>query len=562
MESARQKSEQTKSEPVSGRSPKTLTPVTTSSRQTVIFSDAQPPAVQLQPVVRPSQAVIQPAIQTKLTVNEPGDQYEQEADRLADRVMRMPDSNIPLQHKCSSAAGGPGTPSLESVRHSAQLRRSITPTDMSSAEPPAIVHDVLRSSGQPLNESTRAFLEPRFGHDFADVRVHTDSRAAESARAVEAQAYTVGRDVVFGAGQYAPEATQGRQLLAHELAHVVQQRGQPAGVVQCFRVTATASVPSMVIEDWSTNRVPAKWSQLRNKLTLRDRTLNQRLAILNASDPAVPILNGLLSRWPFFRTNLAPTSGFDPAAGTLPAATAIAAARTDELSNRSALSGTANRFVRAAITEFVTALDAYLADRTRLDGERTEFHRFDPLFTAPDVTTLLGAIPHANFTTADVKALVGQETADLTNINVHGITTGRPGITTSHPNRHGFHGLGQHSATARNEAITWAAANGVVIPPTPDPRHDPALSIQLTAAYFGRVMDMLWPGLPNPKPAGDELKKLVFAAYNGGPTNVTAAARSFLNHRTVAYTWTDIKMQPTISAQMRNYVEDIVHRLS
>lgn len=512
------------------------------------FSDAQPPAVLLRPLVRPTHAVIPPPIQTKLTVNEPGDQHEQEADRMADQVMRMSDSNVHLQH--------------QSAGHSAQLRRTVTPAGTSSsAEAPGIVHDVLRSSGQPLNESTRAFLEPRFGHDFSDVRVHTDSRAADSARAVDALAYTIGRDVVFGAGQYAPEATQGRQLLAHELAHVVQQRGRPASVVQCFRVTATASVSSLVIDEWSTTRLPAKWTQLGNKLTIRDQTISQRRALLNASDPAVAILTDLLNRWPSFRTNLASTS-FDPATGTLPAAADIASARTDELSNRSSLTGTANRFVRNSIREFVTALDAYLADRTRLDAERTEFHRFDSLFRDPDVGTLLGAISQATFTRADVKALVGQETADLTNINVHGITTGRPGITTSRPNRHGFHGLGQHSAAARNEAITWAAANGVVIPPTPDPRHDPASSIKLTAAYFGRVMDMLWPNLPSPKPAGDELKKLVFAAYNGGPANVTAAARSFLSGRTVAYTWNDIKMQPTISAQMRNYVQDIVTRLS
>jgi len=87
----------------------------------------------------------------------------------------------------------------------------------------AMVHDMLSSSSQYLPESTRAFMEPRFGYDFSRVRVHTDAQAAESARAVKALAYTVGRDVVFGVGQYAPETTMGKRLLAHELAHVVQQ---------------------------------------------------------------------------------------------------------------------------------------------------------------------------------------------------------------------------------------------------------------------------------------------------------------------------------------------------
>ena len=88
---------------------------------------------------------------------------------------------------------------------------------------PRIVHDVLRSPGQPLDASARSFMEPRFGHDFSGVRVHADDRAATSARAVNALAYTVGRDVVFGAGQYAPGTIAGKRLLAHELTHVVQQ---------------------------------------------------------------------------------------------------------------------------------------------------------------------------------------------------------------------------------------------------------------------------------------------------------------------------------------------------
>jgi len=88
---------------------------------------------------------------------------------------------------------------------------------------PPIVHEALHSHDHPLDEATRADMEPRFGFDFSRVRVHADAQAAESAREVNALAYTVGRDVVFGAGQYAPGTLSGRRLLAHELAHVVQQ---------------------------------------------------------------------------------------------------------------------------------------------------------------------------------------------------------------------------------------------------------------------------------------------------------------------------------------------------
>jgi hypothetical protein len=87
---------------------------------------------------------------------------------------------------------------------------------------PTIVHEVLSSPGRPLDAATRTFMEPRFGHDFSRVRVHTDSRAAESADAVNALAYTVGRDVVFSNGQYAPQTDTGKRLLAHELAHTIQ----------------------------------------------------------------------------------------------------------------------------------------------------------------------------------------------------------------------------------------------------------------------------------------------------------------------------------------------------
>jgi hypothetical protein len=103
------------------------------------------------------------------------------------------------------------------------LQRKAAPTGYLFAVPP-IVHEVLNSSGQPLNSETRVLMEPKFAHDFSSVRVHTDAKAAESARAVNALAYTIGRDVVFGAGQYAPATREGRKLIAHELTHVEQQR--------------------------------------------------------------------------------------------------------------------------------------------------------------------------------------------------------------------------------------------------------------------------------------------------------------------------------------------------
>lgn len=99
---------------------------------------------------------------------------------------------------------------------------SVTP----GAVPP-IVHEVLQSPGKPLDAHTRATMEPKFVHDFSQVRVHEDAKAAASAQAVNALAYTVGKDVVFGAGQFAPTSSEGTKLLAHELTHVVQQSSNP-----------------------------------------------------------------------------------------------------------------------------------------------------------------------------------------------------------------------------------------------------------------------------------------------------------------------------------------------
>lgn len=132
-----------------------------------------------------------------------------------------------LQRKC--ACGNYGTGECDKCRNKAgTLQRSAT-TRSGPLAIPSIVNDVLNSSGQPLDAGTRERMEPRFGRDFSNVRVHTDSRAAESAQAVDALAYTVGRDMVFGAGQYAPETSSGQRLMAHELTHVMQQSASSSG---------------------------------------------------------------------------------------------------------------------------------------------------------------------------------------------------------------------------------------------------------------------------------------------------------------------------------------------
>lgn len=164
-------------------------------------------------------------IQTKLTVNKPSDGFEQEADRVADQVMRMTAPAPAIQRKCSSCAAEEEKVQRKCVECEEEKKTGLQRKEAGAGPQfaPPSVHDVLNSSGQPLDPVTRTFMEPRFGYDFSGVRVHRDAKAAGSAAAVNALAYTVGRSVVFGAGQYVPQSDSGRRLIAHELAHVIQQ---------------------------------------------------------------------------------------------------------------------------------------------------------------------------------------------------------------------------------------------------------------------------------------------------------------------------------------------------
>lgn len=172
------------------------------------------------------------AVQTKLAISRPDDIHEREADQVAEQVMRMPESV--LQH----AAGYAGERvTCETLRPgSADEPKHTRPGGRDQVSSQRSVNEALVAPGRPLDSLTRAYMEPRFGHDFSHVRVHMGGGAAElSSQLLGSRAYTVGHDIVFGAGEYAPEANEGRRLLAHELTHVVQQastvgaRGQRTG---------------------------------------------------------------------------------------------------------------------------------------------------------------------------------------------------------------------------------------------------------------------------------------------------------------------------------------------
>ncbi len=161
-----------------------------------------PPSVAAAPQAAVPQAVA-PQAMPQLVVSGADEPFEREADRLASRIAAAPDAALqPL--RAPSVTGG-------------------------RAEAPPIVGEALRAPGRPLDAATRTFAERRLGHDLGAVRIHADGPAAASAAALDAQAFTVGDDVSFAAGRYAPATSEGRGLLVHELVHVVQNaRGGPA----------------------------------------------------------------------------------------------------------------------------------------------------------------------------------------------------------------------------------------------------------------------------------------------------------------------------------------------
>ena len=155
-------------------------------------------------------------LQAKLAVNAPGDSYELEADRIADQVIAAP----------AHSKVGDTSP---------RIQRFAGQTSAKTGTAPDSVDRVLASSGRPLDKALQRDMSQCFGYDFSRVRVHSGGAAEQSARDVNAHAYTVGHNIVFGAGQFSPETQVGRRLLAHELTHVVQQ-STPAA-------TSTVAVP-------------------------------------------------------------------------------------------------------------------------------------------------------------------------------------------------------------------------------------------------------------------------------------------------------------------------------
>jgi len=186
-----------------------------------------------------------PVVQAKLTVNTPGDMYEQEADAMADRVMRMSSNETvkpvtgligkSLQRKCAHCA------EEEKRRKPVMRKAEAGSAGMSVSSSFASSLNATKGGGSPLPQGTRSFMENAFSADFSEVRVHTDGNAAEMSKRINAKAFTHGNDIYFNERQYNLDSVEGKHLLAHELTHTVQQQSGESSVIQKQSAPATAA---------------------------------------------------------------------------------------------------------------------------------------------------------------------------------------------------------------------------------------------------------------------------------------------------------------------------------
>jgi outer membrane protein OmpA-like peptidoglycan-associated protein len=263
--------------------------------------------------------------QPKLSINQPNDVYEQEADHMADRVMRMTDPALNLnnffkptniiQRKCqhceeeekhvhrkenSTSTIQCKCKACEEKEKQVHRKESGGSEVQGSSELDSYVSS-LSSSGHGLSQGSRSFFEPRFGQDFSSVRIHADSVAAKSAQSINALAYTTGNNIVFNSGQYSPESSSGKQLMAHELTHVVQQTG---GKSQVQRQAAGAA--GAIKEHGDITQVPAEVAagcNIAQTSPADEQRINYATSSFSLNDTTKATLDDFVRRWTADGTN-------------------------------------------------------------------------------------------------------------------------------------------------------------------------------------------------------------------------------------------------------------------
>jgi Domain of unknown function (DUF4157) len=242
-------------------------------------------------------------IQAKLTVGQPGDLYEQEADRVADAVMRMSEPTVSgvLTH---SSAIQPMQIQRMCTECTREEEEKIHPKESAGQTPtvtPILESQLIatKGKGQTLPNQMRSFMEPRFSHNFSQVRVHTDSYAVQMNQELNAQAFTQGRDIYFGAGNYNPESNEGKWLIAHELTHVVQQTGEMnsrTGAIDTFIQRNGSSVGMTSADAPESVVAPADLSSTHLSLNHVQPLSEEQLDTLRRAIPGAIILSYITDR--------------------------------------------------------------------------------------------------------------------------------------------------------------------------------------------------------------------------------------------------------------------------
>jgi hypothetical protein len=223
-----------------------------------------------------------PPMQCKLEIGAIDDPLETEADRAADHVMRMPAPPAPDKNGASTLRRQCAACDDEDQK----LQKKSDGPGATSPDAPQIVHQALGAPSHPLDTSARAFMEPRFGQDFAHIRIHTDPTAARSAKELNARAYTIGNSIVFAQGEFAPRSEGGQKLLAHELAHTQQQNGQPQLIQRSPDKDDDDSAPSKPRDATVTQSIEGSKVTYREQLNRgRDHALLIRIMDLGAFPP-------------------------------------------------------------------------------------------------------------------------------------------------------------------------------------------------------------------------------------------------------------------------------------
>ena len=347
---------------------------------------------------------------------------------------------------------------------------------------PPIVHEALHSPSQGLNQGTREFMESRFEHDFSQVRVHTDETAADAAQALHANAFTVGRDIVFGEGKFAPNSTEGQRLLAHELTHSVQQTTGPAKTstpIQCDDQT------DKDVKAVKSGNVALREKEFKTAETqLEKRMAKRQLEIQKLIDEIGPNPKSEKSK------------------------TRLKALQKDLAKDLATIikepdSDSVYKGHRKDIKESSSYVDT---QKLKLTKAQDQWSKYDALFAGKEVATALGK---QTITAAEFKALIAQESGELTKNDKEGKIAG---IAQLGP---------------KEEKLGGGK---------PGDRLIPEKALVISANLLTNYANQLDKGL-GAKPEGEERKKFIMGAYNSGVTTIITAQREAIKMGRDGKTW-------------------------